>query len=598
MSHRSSRSRARTLALLSLSLSACSAIVQPDPSRLGGMDAGGGNPDTGTSPGTDTGVPPGTDGGPRPDAYMPDMPDTGPVCPPSCDDGVECTTDRCEGSSCVHEENDGRCPGARCNATLGCVPVACTSDEECDDGDRCNVTERCMPGSSETGCVGGTAPDCNDGVSCTDDGCEPATGCVHTRFDDRCDDGVGCTTDVCTGTAGPTGCEYRLDDTMCNGVCQMGGRCTNRGCTDTSPRVCPDDGSRCTVERCDEAAGGCVSEALDADGDGFPAASAGGTPCAGGTDCDDMRMAVNPRGTEMCGNGLDDDCNPATSDTCTGTSGDTCATARSLSFSSSGGVATGTATVTLSTLRDDYTSHCGGDTGNDAIFYFDVMSTSDVRIETTGAVDTVVATATTCSDAAWQFRCNDDRNRSTDTTSRIWLRNVVVPPGGAPVRMYVLVDEYSMGDADPVTLTVTLNAPSPNVCPTGGSARPLDISGGGSVFGTLPIAGGAIGGQRGSCQPTTSAAPEAMFRIEEGDRTLDSLEASAPGFVPDLYVRYGGCSTGTSTELSCVRGGSSGGSGGTAHQDAVTGMSSSTLFYVFVDNFPVTGGEYELHYDP
>ena len=118
------------------------------------------------------------------------------------------------------------------------------------------------------------------------------------------------------------------------------------------------------------------------------------------------------------------------------------------------------------------------------------------------------------------------------------------------------------------------------------------------MFGTLPIAGGAIGGQRGSCQPTTSAAPEAMFRIEEGDRTLDSLEASAPGFVPDLYVRYGGCSTGTSTELSCVRGGSSGGSGGTAHQDAVTGMSSSTLFYVFVDNFPVTGGEYELHYDP
>ncbi len=46
---------------------------------------------------------------------------------------------------------------------------------------------------------------------------------------------------------------------------------------------------------------------------------------------------------------------------------------------------------------------------------------------------------------------------------------MVVPPGGAPVRMYVLVDEYSMGDADPVTLTVTLNAPSPNVCPTGGS---------------------------------------------------------------------------------------------------------------------------------
>jgi hypothetical protein len=320
--------------------------------------------------------------------------------------------------------------------------------------------------------------------------------------------------------------------------------------------------------------------------------------CADGTDCDDTRMAVNPRGTETCGNGLDDDCNPATSDTCSGTSGDTCATARSLSFSSSGGVATGTATVTLSTLRDDHTSHCGGDTGNDAVFYFDVMTTSDVRIETSGAVDTVIATATTCSDSAWEFRCNDDRDPDAVTTSRIWLRNVVVPPGGAPVRMYVLVDEFGMGDTDPVTLTVSLNAPTPNSCPSGGSARPLDISGGGTVFGNLPLGGGSIGAQRGSCQPLSLTSPEAIFRIEEADRSLTSVEATASGFVPDLYVRYGGCSTGTSTELSCVRGGSSGGSGGTAHLDAVTGMSSSQLFYVFVDNFPVTGGEYELRYNP
>jgi hypothetical protein len=306
---------------------------------------------------------------------------------------------------------------------------------------------------------------------------------------------------------------------------------------------------------------------------------------------------VNPGATEICGNGLDDDCNPSTSDTCPSTTGDTCATARSLSFTSSGGVATGTATVTLSTLGDDYTSHCGGDTGNDAIFYFDVLTTSDVRIETTGAVDTVIATATTCSDDAWEFRCNDDRDRGVVTTSRIWLRNVVVPFGGSPVRVYVLVDEFAIGDPDPVTLTVTLNAPTPNSCPSGGSTRPLDISGGGTVFGNLSISG-VSGGQRGSCQPPISISPEAAFRIEEPDRTLTRLEATAPGFVPDLYVRYGGCSTSTSTELSCLRGGSTGGAGGSATQDMVTGTSSSQLFYAFIDNFPVTGGEYELRYDP
>ncbi len=48
---------------------------------------------------------------------------------------------------------------------------------------------------------------------------------------------------------------------------------------------------------------------LDADGDGSPA----------GEDCDDGDPRVSPDATEICGNGLDDDCDPATSDTCVDT---------------------------------------------------------------------------------------------------------------------------------------------------------------------------------------------------------------------------------------------------------------------------------------
>jgi hypothetical protein len=69
--------------------------------------------------------------------------------------------------------------------------------------------------------------------------------------------------------------------------------------------------------------------------------------------------------------------------------------------------------------------------------------------------------------------------------------------------------------------------------------------------------------------------------------------------VPDLYVRYGGCAlSGTSSEIACVRGASTSGSGGSATQDGVSGSASSTLFYVFADGFPLTGGEYTLRFDP
>lgn len=603
MSARTSRSTVSLVATLGLpvALGACSAIVQPDPTRLGGIDAGESAVDTGPAVTPDA---PGTDTGPRPDtsvdAYLPLPPDSGrdggPVCPPSCDDDIDCTIDACEDGRCTHEADDSLCPGERCSVMLGCVPTICTTNDECQDDDRCNGAERCDPAAgTDDGCVDAAAPlDCNDGVSCTDDHCAPDTGCYHDRFDARCDDGVACTTDVCTGTAGPTGCEVRLVDALCNGPCQMGGVCRASGCSDTVPRVCPGDGNPCTVESCDAALGGCIAEPLDADGDGFPAMSATGSAgmvaCAGGTDCNDGRPGINPGATEVCGNGADDDCNAATSDVCPTTSGDTCATARPITIT--GG--TGSATVMFSTVRDDYRTSCSGSGGRDAIFYFDVTSTSDVRIETTGMVDTVIASSTTCSNDALAPRCNDDRNPDTDTTSRLWVRPVVVPAGTASVRVYVLVEEYSGADPDPVTLTVTLTSPTINTCPVG-SSRPLDISGGGTVFGELPAPTG-VSALRGTCQPAGVTGPEAIFRIEESDRVLHQLEATAPGFVPDLYVRYGGCIS--SGEIACERGMASGMGGGTATLDDVTGMRSDTLFYVFMDNFPSGGGPYTFTYDP
>jgi hypothetical protein len=60
---------------------------------------------------------------------------------------------------------------------------------------------------------------------------------------------------------------------------------------------------------------------IDADGDGYGSSLMTIADCtappgfvADNTDCDDTRAAVNPGATEVMGNGIDDDCDPATPD--------------------------------------------------------------------------------------------------------------------------------------------------------------------------------------------------------------------------------------------------------------------------------------------
>src|SRR5207253_6869352 len=66
----------------------------------------------------------------------------------------------------------------------------------CTDGNACTTADTCGGGV----CVGGPAPNCNDANVCTDDSCDPATGCVNTPNTAPCTDGNACTTaDTCAG---------------------------------------------------------------------------------------------------------------------------------------------------------------------------------------------------------------------------------------------------------------------------------------------------------------------------------------------------------------------------------------------------------------
>ena len=95
----------------------------------------------------------------------------------------------------------------------------------------------------------------------------------------------------CGGSPDP-GCESADD-------CPVGWSCVDERCVeppDSGPR--PDGGDSGPSESC-----------LDVDRDGFFGRS---DDCTRGDDCDDREPGVNPDASELCGNGLDDDCDGTT----------------------------------------------------------------------------------------------------------------------------------------------------------------------------------------------------------------------------------------------------------------------------------------------
>ena len=190
-----------------------------------------------------------------------------PGGPPDCDDGVDCTVDSCDPASdtCEHRPDDSIC----------------------DDGTPCVQAGYCDP---LLGCRGDGVVDCDDGIVCTSDACEPATeDCTHTpqsslcdngRYCDGaetcdvtrgcvggtpvlCDDGIDCTVDTCDEAADQ--CAFRPNDSMCDNAafCDGAERCdTLAGCVPIGAVDC-DDGVACTEDTCDEDADVCRHASLD-----------------------------------------------------------------------------------------------------------------------------------------------------------------------------------------------------------------------------------------------------------------------------------------------------------------------------------------------
>ncbi len=573
------RTKSNAVAVLALLATGCSALVNPDESRLGGDGGGssdGSTPDATMSRdggGSDTGLPDGTI-----------------VCATDCDDGVACTSDACVAGSCVNTPDDSMCAdGMRCNPVSDCIPIVCTSDADCDDGLFCTGTETCAVGEDgadpSTGCRAGVPPSCTDDLDCTSDACdEDADACAFVPDDTACDDGVDCTVDSCDVSSG---CVSAPDNSLCETYCVLGAECHPGagGCIGGVRRTC-NDGTVCTVDSCDDAAAACVNDLHDDDVDGYGAMMVSGIMCAGGMDCDDTDPDVNPAATEAC-NGRDDNCNGMIDEGCPD-SPDTCRTAYEIPVVVGGRRAV--AHGSLTSLADDYRTACGSTGGRDAVYYVDVTTTVDLEIDTIGsAADTVLAVAETCSSAGFGLACEDDIDSTVITDSRIWVHRFGPTSGSLPRRLFILVDGYSSSALGAYTVRVLATPARFDSC-----ALPIDISGGGSLVGYLTPSAITIG-NTGTCQPPGSSADiESIARIT-GPGTTMAFTAYSNDFQPDLYVRQFLCGTGG--EVACAAGGGGAAMGYSWHTELTTASTAARPYFVFIDGAAGTS-QYWLTYEP
>ena len=163
----------------------------------------------------------------------------------ACEDGNACTLgDKCLAGSCTPgidaNCNDGNpCTDDSCNPQSGCTNLP--NQEPCNDGDMCTSGDVCTNGQ----CLPGTVVDCNDGNPCTDDSCSPEAGCVNLSNQESCSDNNACTTgDTCSGgQCLPTGMLDCNDANLCtDDSCTPQGGCLN----DPNQNPC-NDNNACTA---------------------------------------------------------------------------------------------------------------------------------------------------------------------------------------------------------------------------------------------------------------------------------------------------------------------------------------------------------------
>ncbi|MCK4522368.1 MAG: putative metal-binding motif-containing protein [Nanoarchaeota archaeon] len=211
--------------------------------------------------------------------------------------------------------------------------------KECNNNDHCEATECDQLDSSDVGCYSGTHRDyhdmqntCSQGYTCTQYGCtnynEIITDNDGDGYDTECDNDCNDTNeDIHPGaTEACNGIDDNCDTIIPSNENNNDGdsyRICEGDCNDANPSVYPGATEVCNGldDDCDgttdeENAQGCTTYYRDNDNDSY--GQSGNSKCLCSpqspydtiqkNDCNDNNPNVNPAATEICNNGIDDDC--------------------------------------------------------------------------------------------------------------------------------------------------------------------------------------------------------------------------------------------------------------------------------------------------
>lgn len=208
----------------------------------------------------------------------------------ACEDGVPCTVDRCEESGCTHTPSDGLClSGEYCSEADGCRAIpTCSSDGDCPHK-LCNGSPRCVGGECQYAPITNDSG-CRVSDPCTPTYCESGVCVIEAPVDCGSADATTCTVPVCARD--PSGRAVTCVDMPRSGACVATtpchtGSCDGEGrCVETN--ACPTASDACHVPVC-TAGGGCGEAALVCGANASCVVTSGSANCqcaAGWSHCD------------------------------------------------------------------------------------------------------------------------------------------------------------------------------------------------------------------------------------------------------------------------------------------------------------------------
>jgi hypothetical protein len=234
------------------------------------------------------------------------------VCVPGCSETQGCQQGfTCCGSACFDvtssTKNCGAC-GTNCAAGVN-SPATC-GNGTCDPGDANNAKENCANCPQDCAC--NAPPVCNAGM-CQLGACDAAYADCNGDASDGCEWNV-LQDGPCLCAPGSTqACYNGGPNTLGKGPCIAGVQTCDASGAAWGPcvgQVLPK--SEVCANNVDEDCNGAVDDVPDLDGDGWTACN--GDCCdVPGPNCGSPKL-VNPGAFEVLSNGVDDDCDPATSD--------------------------------------------------------------------------------------------------------------------------------------------------------------------------------------------------------------------------------------------------------------------------------------------